>query len=183
MKRLVLSAALLAVMLGTICFVAPMGARAQSSTANPVSSRLREVLDTYAKNLVATAEEFPVDRYTYHPTPEGMSVGNTMAHIAQVNNFACSKVGEVAAPEQVKVGETDKDKLVEGLKASMDFCRQTFSGLTDATLGESVSGFGGKPSTRFAVALTVTNDLIDHYATLSVYLRINGLLPPTAQKK
>jgi hypothetical protein len=31
--------------------------------------------------------------------------------------------------------------------------------------------------------MEVTNDLIDHYATLSVYLRIHGLLPPSAQKK
>jgi uncharacterized damage-inducible protein DinB len=175
MKRLV--------WLVVICFVAPLTGRAQSSTTDPVSSQLRQVLDRYAKNLVAAAEEFPVDKYTYHPTPEGMTVGNTMAHIAQVNSFACSTVGGVAAPEQAKVGETDKDKLVEGLKASMDFCRQAFSGLTDAKLAESVPGFGGRPTTRFAVAMEVTNDLIDHYATLSVYLRINGMLPPTAQRK
>lgn len=166
-----------------VCLVAPLAGRAQGPTADPVSTRLRQVLDSNARNLVAAAEEFPVDKYTYHPTPEGMTVGNTMAHIAQVNNFACSNVGGVAAPAQVKVGETDKEKLVEGLKASMDFCRQAFSGLTDAKLGESVPGFGGRPTTRFAAAMEVTNDLIDHYATLSVYLRINGMLPPTAQKK
>ena len=32
------------------------------------------------------------------------------------------------------------------------------------------------------VADEVTYDLYDHYATLSVYLRLNGLVPPTAQK-
>jgi hypothetical protein len=31
--------------------------------------------------------------------------------------------------------------------------------------------------------MEVNNDLIDHYATLAVYLRINGLLPPSAQKR
>lgn len=171
------------VWLAVICCVAPVAGWAQNRMADPVSSVLRQVLDSNAKNLVAAAEEFPMDKYTYHPTPEGMTVGNTMAHIAQVNNFACSTVGGVAAPAQTKVGETDKAKLVEGLKASMDFCRRAFSGLTDAKLGDSVPGFGGRPSTRFEAALEVTNDLIDHYATLSVYLRINGLLPPTAQKK
>ena len=171
------------VWLAVMCFVAPLSAQAQSPTVDPVSSQLRRVLDTYAKNLVAAAEEFPAEKYTYHPTPEGMTVGNTMAHIAQVNNSACASVGGLTAPAQVKVGETDKDQLVEGLKASMDFCRQAFSGLTDAKLVESVTGFGGRATTRFAAALEVTNDLIDHYATLSVYLRINGMLPPTAQKK
>jgi hypothetical protein len=169
--------------LAVICFIAPLAGRAQSSMADPVSSQLRQVLDSFATNLVATAQEFPADKYTYHPTPEGMTVGKTMAHIAQVNNFACAKVGGIAAPEREKVGETDKDKLVEGLKASMDFCRQAFSGLTDAKMAESVPGFGGKSTTRFAMAMEVTNDLVDHYATLAVYLRLNDLLPPTAQKK
>jgi hypothetical protein len=171
------------VWLTLICLVAPLAGRAQSSPADPVSSELRQVLDTFAKNVVAAGEEFPVDKYTYHPTPEEMTVGRTMAHIAQVNNFACSKIGGVAAPKGVEAGETDKDKLVEGLKASMDFCRQAFSGLTDAKLGQSVPGFGGRSTTQFAMAIEVTNDLADHYATLSVYLRLNGLLPPTAQKK
>jgi uncharacterized damage-inducible protein DinB len=175
MKRLV--------WLTVICFVTPLAGWAQNTTADPVSSQLRRVLDREAKNLVAAAEEFPVDKYTYHPTPEAMTVGNTIEHITQVNNSACSKVGGVAAPEQAKVVETDKDKLVEALKASMDFCRQAFSGLTDTKLGESVPWFGGRQATRFAAAMEVTNDLIDHYATLSVYLRINGMLPPMAQKK
>jgi hypothetical protein len=65
----------------------------------------------------------------------------------------------------------------------MDFCRQAFSGLTDTKLGESLPWFGGRQTTRFAAAMELTNDLIDDYATLSVYLRINGMLPPTAQKK
>jgi hypothetical protein len=112
-----------------------------------------------------------------------MTVGHTMEHIAQVNNYVCSTVGGGAAPQTEKVGETDKDKLVEGLKASMDFCRKAFSGLTDAKLTESVPGFGGRSTTRFGAAMEVNNDLIDHYATLSVYLRINGLLPPSAQRK
>ena len=166
-----------------IALAAPFAARAQSSTSNPLSSQLRQAFDSYAKNVVAAAEEFPADKYTYHPTPEGMTVGHTMAHVAQANNFVCAKVGSLTPPPQVKVADTDKDKLVEGLKTSVKFCQQAFSTLTDAKLAEPVPGFGGRPSTRFAMAMEVTNDLVDHYATLSVYLRLNGLLPPTAQKR
>jgi uncharacterized damage-inducible protein DinB len=166
-----------------LCSVVPVAARAQGAPADPVSTELRAVLDSYAKNLVATAQEFPQDKYTYHPTPEGMTVGATMAHIAQVNNFACARVGDQMPPPAVKVAETDKDQLVSGLQASMDFCKKMFATLTDAKMSEPVKLFGARNTTRFAAALEVTNDLIDHYATLSVYLRINGLLPPTAQRK
>jgi uncharacterized damage-inducible protein DinB len=175
MKRLV--------WLALICFVTPLTAQAQNTKTDPVSTELRRVLDNYAKNLVAAAEEFPADKYGYRPTPAQMTVGETMAHIAEVNNFSCSKVAGSAMPKAGKAEETDKDTLVEGLKASMDFCRQAFAGLTDAKMGDSVPWFRGRETSRYAAAMEVTNDLIDHYATLSTYLRLNGMLPPTAQKK
>jgi hypothetical protein len=43
--------------------------------------------------------------------------------------------------------------------------------------------FAGKQITRLGAALAVTHDFADHYAGLSIHLRMNGLLPPTAQKK
>jgi hypothetical protein len=55
--------------------------------------------------------------------------------------------------------------------------------LTDATLGDQVPWFGGRQVSRISAALEVTNDLVDHYAALSIYLRQNGLLPHTAQRK
>ena len=88
-----------------------------------------------------------------------------------------------AAPERLKIGDTEKDKLVAALKASMDLCKQAFTKLTDAKLGEPVTMFNGRPGTRFSAALEVTNDLIDHYAALAVYMRLNDMLPPTAQKR
>ena len=166
------------------CMAMPVVVHAQEGKSDPISTVLRQTLDENAKNLVATAQEFPADKYTYHPTPEGMTVGKTMAHIAQVNNFVCSKMSGAAAPSAgAQVQETDKDKLVANLQASMDFCKQAFSGLTDAKLTEPMTLFGSRQTSRFAAALEVTNDLIDHYATLSVYLRLNGLLPPTAQSR
>jgi len=172
MKRLVL--------LAVMCSMMPLAARAQNAATDPVSTRLREVLNDQSANIIAAAEEFPADKYTYHPTPEGRTVGNTVGHIAQVNNFACAQLGGVPAPPRVDIPETDKDRLVEALKASMDFCKQQFAGLTDAKMGDPLKW---RNMTRYGVAVEVTYDLYDHYATLSVYLRLNGLLPPTAQKK
>jgi uncharacterized damage-inducible protein DinB len=170
------------VCLATICLALPFTAAAQNTAADPVSTHLRQVLNSEAKNIVAAAQEFPVDKYNYHPTPGGMTVGHTMAHIAQVNSFACSKIGGATPPPiDSKIGEMDKDKLVAQLQGSMDFCKQAFAGLTDAKLGETIPWFGGRKMTRFGVAMEVTNDLIDHYATLSVYLRLNDMLPPTAR--
>jgi hypothetical protein len=175
--------------LAAICLLAsmslpPMAAMAQDSGKNPLTATVRETLDVYSKNLVAAAEEMPAEKYAYHPTPEQMTFGKSIEHVAEVNMFACAKVSDVLAPQAPKATEADgKDKLVAGLKASMEYCEQAFSKLTDAKLAETVPFFGGKRVTRLGAALEVNNDLIDHYAALAVYLRLNKLLPPTAQKK
>src|ERR1700732_4209492 len=169
--------------LAFVCLIVPMAAMAQDSAANPLSATVRETFDQFSKNLLAAAEEMPAEKYGYHPTPEEMTFGKTIEHVAQVNNFACAKVSDMPAPQGPKAAEADgKDKLVGELKASMEYCARAFSRLTDAKLAETVTIFGGTRVTRLGAAMEVTNDLIDHYAARAVYLRLNGLLPPTAKK-
>lgn len=167
-----------------ICLAAPMFGRAQDTGTNPLTATVRKQFDDYAKNLVATAEIMPAEKYGFRPTPENMTFGKTIGHIADVNNAVCSKLFTPPATPFAKSSETDpKDKLVAGLKASMDYCGEQFSKMTDANLSEMVPFFGGQKITRLGAALAVIIDFADHYAGLSMHLRMNGLLPPTAQKK
>src|ERR1700687_4850395 len=97
--------------LAALSLAAPMAARAQSATANPVSTTLREVLDSYSTNLVAAAEEMPAAKYNYHATPAQMTIVKSMEHASEVNNFAFSKVSGTPAPQGPKTTEKDpKDK-------------------------------------------------------------------------
>ena len=161
-----------------------MMTHAQDAAANPLTATVRKQFDDYAKNLVATAEIMPEEKYGFRPTPENMTFGKTIGHIADVNNAVCSKLFTPPATPIAKSSETDsKEKLVAALKASMDYCGAQFSKMTDANLSEMVPFFGGKQVTRLGAALAVVIDFADHYAGLSMHLRMNGLLPPTAQKK
>src|ERR1700688_105845 len=167
-----------------VCLVTPMLARAQDAAANPLTASVRKVFDEYSKNLEATAEIMPAEKYSFRPSPENMTFGETIAHIADVNNAVCSKLFPPPAAPFPKGSDTDpKDKLVAGLKASMDYCGEQFSKMTDANLSETVPFFGGKQITPLGAVLAVITDFADHYAGLSIHLRMNGLLPPTAQKK
>lgn len=167
-----------------ICLAAPVLGRAQDAAANSIAASVRKSFDEYAKNLVATAEIMPEDKYSFKPTPENMTFGKTIGHIADVNNAICSKMFTPPATPFAKSSDADsKAKLVAGLKASMDYCGEQFSKMTDANLAEMVPFFGGKQITRMGAALAVVTDFADHYAGLSMHLRMNGLLPPTAQKK
>jgi len=48
-------------------------------------------------------------------------------------------------------------------------------------MGDEVALWGGRKATRAAALIALTNDWADHYAMAAIYLRLNGLLPPTAK--
>ena len=68
------------------------------------------------------------------------------------------------------------------LKETFDFCNSTLAKLDDSTLAAKLPLFGQQFSRAMVILITV-GDWDDHYSQLSNYLRLNGLLPPTAQPK
>jgi hypothetical protein len=112
-----------------------------------------------------------------------MTFGHLVAHMVQANNLLCSKAAGIPTPKVDEVKDTDsKDKLVAALKASFDFCAETLAKMDDSKLGEMTEGFGGKQVTRAWFSLVLASNWADHYAEAAMYLRQNGVLPPTAKK-
>lgn len=152
---------------------------------SPVTSVVKEILPHQQKNLVAAVEEMPADKFGYKPTEQQMTFGHLVLHIIESNNYLCSKIGdmpEVKAPVPLK--ESDgKEKLVEALKGSFDFCTTALGKVDDSKLGDEVELFGGRKGLRAFALIALTNDWADHYSSAAMYLRLNGLLPPTAQPK
>ncbi len=162
-------------------FSAAAGAQDAAPVANPVSSTVKAQLTRYAKNMVAAAESMPADKFNFKPTPEMITFGHLVAHIAGSNNFLCSKISGVAAPEAKLADSDPKDKLVAGLKASFDFCTTALANVDDSKLSDPLVLFGNRPSSRAGAMITLSDDWYDHYSAQAVYLRLNGILPPTAQ--
>jgi hypothetical protein len=55
--------------------------------------------------------------------------------------------------------------------------------LTDDHLDAIVWRFPNDPMTRARAIIGVAGDWEDHYAAMAIYLRLNGVLPPTAAPK
>jgi DinB family protein len=163
---------------------APSGAAAapdMSPVANPVSGFVKAGVARYEKNMVAAAEAMPAEKYGFKPSPEMNSYGHLMMHIAESNNTFCSKISGQAAPD-VKLSESDpKDKLVAAVKDSFAFCTTALAKVDDSKLGEQFPFFGGRPISRGGALVALGGSWTDHYATQAIYLRLNGILPPTAQ--
>jgi len=157
--------------------------RVTTAQANPVADAFRDYAKESGKNLMAAAEEFPADKFSYKPTPSQMSVADIASHLAQGNDYLCGTIGGVKAPTRTKVAATDgKDALVARLKETFAFCDQALASVNDATLGEALPFFGGRKMSRAAVMTLTTGDWADHYSQYANYLRLNGMLPPTAKK-
>jgi hypothetical protein len=151
--------------------------------ASPVADAFRDNAREAAKNLVAAAEEFPADKLGFKPTPAQMSVGDIIVHLSQGNDYLCSTIGGVKAPTRTKVAATDgRDVLLARLRETFAFCEQALAPLSDANLGEQLPFFGGRKMSRASVMTITTGDWADHYSQAAIYLRLNGLLPPTAKK-
>src|SRR5436190_1051082 len=86
-----------------------------------------------------------------------------------------------AAPD-TKIAESDpKDKLVAMMKDSFAFCSTALANVDDSKLGEQLMLFGNRPISRGGALVALGGSWTDHYATEAIYLRLNGILPPTAQ--
>ena len=149
--------------------------------ANPISSTVKSQLSRFNKNMVAAAESMPPDKYAFKPTPEMNTFGHIVMHIAQSNNFLCAKIAGTEAPD-AKLADTDgKEKLVAALKASFDYCGTALANVDDSNLGAPLLLFGNRPSSRGQALVALSDGWNDHYGAQAVYLRLNGILPPTAQ--
>ena len=148
---------------------------------NPVSGAVKAQLPRFSKNMVAAAELMPAEKFSFKPTPEMNSFAHLVMHIAQSNNGLCAKISDTPAPD-AKMADTDpKDKLVAGLKASFDYCAAALEKVDDSKLGDQMMLFGNRPFSRAAVMIILSDDWFDHYGAQATYLRLNGILPPTAQ--
>ncbi len=185
MRKLLVIPALLLVVAAAIGQTAPKPTAPTAPTPikDPVSSVLRDILPSRQKNTIAAVEAMPADKFGYKPTPEQMTFGHLVAHMVEANNVLCSNAAAVPAPKVEELKDTDpKDKLVAALKASFDFCADAVAKMDDSKLGDVIPGPGGQPYARARFALGMASNWADHYAEASMYLRLNGILPPTAKK-
>ena len=135
-------------------------------------------------NLVAAVEAMPADKFGYKPTPQQMSFAHLVLHMTESNYALCAKASDMPQPKHDELKDADgKDKLLAALKSSFDFCNTALAKVEDSKLGDTVELFGGRQGSRAFALIALTNDWADHYAAAAMYLRLNGLLPPTAQPK
>ena len=158
--------------------------QASAPVKDPVATGLRQLLTRSRNNTLGAIAAMPADKFSYKPTPDQMSFAHLVVHIIGFNNGFCAKAADIAAPKVEEVKESDsKDKLLAAATASYDFCSEALGKMDDSKLGDSIELFGGHQGPRALADLILAGGWSDHYAAAAMYLRLNNILPPSAQPK
>ena len=151
------------------------------------SSIPSELQGNYARlkaNILKAADKMPAENYSYKPTPDIRTFARVVNHVTEAQLHICGAANNTDANTLAKVpAETaDKAAVVEALKASFAECDKAYAGLTDSNMTEMLqAGPMGKRSRLSLLWGNVAHDN-EQYATLSLYLRLKGLVPPSSEK-
>lgn len=165
-------------------------AAAARPPANPVTQGFRAFGAHYGGWLVAAFDSIPAGKYGYRPTPPQQTVGYIAQHLEDANYSLCSDFGGVKHPATAKDSLADtvkarwpKDTLVTRLKASLAFCDSAMTRVTDAQLADSLQADppnSGRKIVRARYLMAFVTDLAEHYAQVASYMRLSGMVPPSA---
>ena len=160
------------------------GTSAVPPPASPLAEAVRASAGRAATNFITAAQDMPAAKYGFKPSPAQMSFGDVIAHMAAGNDALCSSIGGVAPPKRSALSPgAPKERLVARLDETFQFCESALAGVDDSQLDEKVPYFGEQTVSRAAVMVAAAEEWAGHYSQIAVYLRLNGLQPPTAKRR
>jgi uncharacterized damage-inducible protein DinB len=180
-----------------IAALAPMAAvEAQNPPAgpppNPIATVFRNRTAAARRNIAQALDSIPASKFDFKPTEKQQTVGYVAQHIADdtylfCNNFSDRKATRTeaeSAPDTVKA-KWPKDSLVAQYKRAIAFCDEVMANMDDAAATAIITVTNPQNNTTRQVArmnylLGHAMDLQDHYSQLANYMRLMGMLPPTA---
>jgi uncharacterized damage-inducible protein DinB len=156
---------------------------AQSTPPNPFTSDIQRDYGSVRDYFIRAAAKMPEDKYGFRPSPDVRTFAQQVAHVADDQYNLCS----AAKGEQRKAPYTDiesrlskKADLVVALKDAFAYCDAAYNAMTDVTSLEPSSGMKGR--SKFSYLNWNLWHTWEHYGNIVVYLRMNGLVPPSSEK-
>lgn len=150
--------------------------------AQQLTSLITEAKNSYTNiknNLIKAADKMPEEGYSFKPTPELQSFGQRVAHVAGQIGQCSGLTGERKTSDANS--KTAKADLVASLKASFDACDAAWESMNDKSAMDMVAGRGGTQRTKLAVLIGNTLHIDEVYGTMTVYMRLKGIVPPSSE--
>ncbi len=177
------------VSLGVLTLLFGAGAlclRGAEPAAAPTGLRAEVIaeVDSVGKKLTDLANAMPQEKYSWRPAPGIRSVSEVYVHVAggdyMLPSFMGVKIPEGISRDMEKT-VTEKAKVIDTLKKSLEHVKSAVAGMTDADLDKKVKIFGGREVTERALLLLIINHMHEHLGQSIAYARMNGVVPPWSE--
>ena len=134
-------------------------------------------------NILKAADKMPADSYSFRPTPEIRTFARVVNHVTEAQFRSCGTLNGAAPDTLPKVPPETADKaaIVAALQASFSECDKALASLTDDNLLQMLT-LGPTTRTRIGFAWATVSHDNEQYATLALYMRLKGLVPPSSEK-
>ncbi len=137
-----------------------------------------ELKDTMMK----LGDAMPPDKFDFKPVKELRTYAEQLTHVAGANVGLMRLLDPKATAPTINAKATAKDEVLKALADSFDFGTTLLKAQTNASLQETVQGprFLGA-STRARIVYRTMEHTYDEYGVMTVYLRLNGIVPPASR--
>ena len=130
--------------------------------------------------MMEFGDAMPAENFDFKPTDELRNFGEQLMHVASANLFYMGNLDTAAT--RPDLGEpVEKAGVLQALSDSFDFGTEILSGQTDASLREMVDGGFLGESNRARIAYMAIVHTRQEYGVMTVYLRLNDIVPPASR--
>jgi hypothetical protein len=130
--------------------------------------------------MMEFGDAMPAENFDYKPKEELRNFGEQLMHVASAHLFYMGNLDTDAA--RPDFGEpVEKADVLQALSDSFDFGTEILSGQTDASLREMVDGGYLGESNRARIAYMAMIHTRQEYGVMTVYLRLNDIVPPASR--
>jgi uncharacterized damage-inducible protein DinB len=156
---------------------------AAPAAATSLQADLLKDWESLRDTMAKIADAMPPEKYDYRPKPEVRTYGEQVMHVASATVLILKAVDPKVTAPTLPTTATSKADALKALTQAFEYGSALIKGQTNATLGETVTGpsFLG-PSTRARLVYRTMGHTWDEYGVMTVYLRLNGIVPPASQK-
>jgi uncharacterized damage-inducible protein DinB len=151
-------------------------------TSPGLAKELAATWDRAATDILDVAEAMPEEKYDFKPVPEVQTFGEQIVHLAGiVQRFIDTAKGTKTEATHKTM---TKAEAIGRLKQTFQEGKEMFASLSDAQMLEQVKfPIGDRMVTRYGYWMGPLYQVRNHHGQLVVYLRLNGIVPPTTARR
>ena len=140
---------------------------------NLTNAAVQRYFNQVRRNLEASADVMPAEKYSYRLTPGQMTFAEWLNHSSERNYRDCSALRSEPEPDVVKGLPSMKEKgeVAKTLKDSFAYCAAALDAMDDQKAGSSP-----QVSIAFLHVIVHNNEI---YGNIVGYMRSNGIVPPS----